>query len=356
MSGESLARVGPSGERDANAIGRGEWQLRSFQFLVQTYCTVTAQTSKAISVIIPTLGRPELLNVCLEGLSKQTVPVTDVIVVHCGDDAATRILTDDLRWRQRGMTVRYFHHEERNCAKQRNFAVQHAAHENLLLIDDDIEVEPDWAEELFRPIWSDPLVVATMGNLVNHPMASPTLLWRIYRILLHGRRKGLEPGRMVGAALPNGFPVNAQEPIASEWIAGGASAIRRTAFTSAGGFAPFFDGSSPGEDLDLGYRLSRNSKVYYIPTARCVHHQSSSGRESTNRHQYLSMRSRFGILTATMGKSRVVALGHIGLWAFVQCMSEIAQIRRGMLRTDLLRAWSGRARGFLSCLRWVPGH
>jgi len=61
-------------------------------------------------------------------------------------------------------------------------------------------------------------------------------------------------------------------------------------------------------------------------------------------------------LTATMGKSRVVALGHIGLWAFVQCLSEIAGLRRGMLRPDLFRAWLGRARGFLSCLRWVPGH
>jgi GT2 family glycosyltransferase len=316
---------------------------------------VTSQ-SEPISAIIPTLGRPKLLNLCLESLSRQTVPVSEVIVVHCGDDDATQTLAEDFRWRQRGMIVRYFHYEERNCAQQRNFAVQQASHENLLLVDDDIEVDSDWTEELFRPIWSDPAVAATMGNVVNQPMGSPTLLWRIYRMLLHGRRKGLEPGRVVGAALPNGFPVNAQEPIASEWIGGGASAVRRTAFSSAGGFAPFFTGSSPGEDLDLGYRLSRKWEIYYIPTARCVHHQSPSGRESTTRHQYLSMRSRFGILTATMRKSRFVALGHIALWAFVQGVSEIAAIRRGMLRTDLLSAWSGRARGFLSCLRWVPGH
>jgi GT2 family glycosyltransferase len=292
----------------------------------------------------------------LESLTRQTLPVTEVIVVHCGDDDETPRLVNDSTWRQRGMIARYFHYEERNCARQRNFAIEQAAYENLLLVDDDIEVEPEWAEELFKPIWSDASVAATMGRLVNQPMASPTFLWRLYRMLLHGRSQGLEPGRMVGAALPNGFPVNADEPIACEWIGGGASAVRRKAFIAAGGFASFFTGSSPGEDLDLGYRLSRQWKVYYIPSARCVHHQAASGRETTDHHQYLSMRSRFGILTATMGKNRIVALGHIGLWAFVQCLSEIAGLRRGMLRPDLFRAWLGRARGFLSCVRWVPGH
>lgn len=309
-----------------------------------------------ISAIIATVGRPELLKVCLKGLAKQTVPVSEVVVVHCGNDAETQAVVNDSCWAEGGMTVRYFHHQERNSAKQRNFAVEQSTHENLLLVDDDIEVEPEWVEELFKPIWMDDEVAATMGNLVNQPMSSPTFLWRIYRILLHGRHRGLEPGRIVGAALPNGFPSSAYEPILCEWIGGGASAVRRSAFNSVRGFASFFSGSSPGEDLDLGYRLSRKWKVYYVPTARCFHHQALRGRETADEHQYLSMRSRFGILTATMNRNRFVALGHIALWAMVQCLSELASLRRGMLRSDLLRAWLGRARGFASCVRWVPQH
>ena len=193
-----------------------------------------------------------------------------------------------------------------------------------------------------------------MGRLVNQPMATPTLFWRIYRILLHGRAKGFEPGRLVGAALPNGFPTTARESIPCEWIGGGASAVRREAFESVGGFAPFFTGSSPGEDLDLGYRISRKWKVFYVPSATCVHHQSPAGREESDRQQYLSMRSRFGILTVTMGKSRSKALAHIGLWALVQFLSEVASLRHGLLRPDLPRAWSGRLSGFLSCVHWNP--
>jgi GT2 family glycosyltransferase len=309
------------------------------------------ETSRmTVSAIIATVGRPELLRLCLETLAKQTVPVSEVVVVHCGDDPDTQAVSNDPRWRQARIDVRYFHHAERNCAQQRNFAIQQAKHDNLLLVDDDIEVDAHWVEELFKPIWNDPHVGATMGQLINQPMAMPTFFWRIYRTVLYGRVKGLEPGRLVGAVLPNGFPTEAEEPVRCEWIGGGVSAVRRAAFESVGGFASFFKGSSPGEDLDLGYRLSRSWKVYYVPTARCVHHQAPSGREATDQHQYLSMRSRFGILTITMGKTRFVALAHVGLWALVQFLSEVASLRRGVVRSDLPRAWAGRLRGFFSCL------
>jgi len=307
-------------------------------------------TSQSISAIIATVGRPELLRLSLESLAKQTIHVSEVVVVHCGDDSGTFAVTQDACWTEAAMDVQYFHYQERNCAQQRNFGIERAKYDNLLLVDDDVEVDPRWVEELFTPLWSDPQVGATMGSLVNQPMAMPTLFWRIYRIVLHGRVKGFEPGRLIGAALPNGFPTTALTPIPCEWIGGGASALRREAFESVGGFASFFAGSSPGEDLDLGYRLSRQWKVYYVPSAKCIHHQAPSGREETNRHQYLSMRSRFGILTITMRKNRYAALGHIGLWALVQFLSEIASLRHGLLRPDLPRAWSGRLRGFLSCI------
>jgi GT2 family glycosyltransferase len=294
-----------------------------------------------------------MLRLCLDSLAKQTVRVSEVVVVHCGDDAETLSVCEDPGW---CFEVRYFHHPERNCAQQRNFAIARAKFDNLLLVDDDIEVDPQRTKELFEPIWSDPKVGATMGRLLNQPLATPTFFWRVYRILLHGRVKGFEPGKLIGAALPNGFPTTAEAPIACEWIGGGISALRREAFEFVGGFASFFTGSSPGEDLDLGYRLSRSWQVLYVPAAKCIHHQAPSGRESLDRHQYLSMRSRFGILTITMGKSRYAALGHIGLWAVVQFLSELASLRHGLLRPDLPRAWAGRIRGFISCVNLRAQH
>jgi GT2 family glycosyltransferase len=310
--------------------------------------------SQQISAIIPTLGRPDLLDSCLESLANQTIPIAEVLVVHCGKDSATEAITKAERWKQAAMDVRYCFYPERNCAKQRNFGIEQATYDNLLLIDDDVEVGPSWAEELFKPIWNDERVGATMGNVTNHQMPTPTPFWRIYRILLHGRNKGLKAGLLVGAAVPNGFPTSARDLIPCEWIGGGVSAVRRKAFESIGGFAPFFTGSSPGEDLDLGYRLSRKWKVYYVPSATCIHNQSSIGREHPGHQQYLWMRSHFGILKVSMAKRRVHALAHISLWAMVQFLSELASLRRGRLERDIPKAWLGRLRGFLSCFRWRP--
>ena len=103
-------------------------------------------TSHSISAIIATVGRPELLRRCLESLSKQTVRVGEVVVVHCGDDAETMAVTNDACWNEAGMNVRYFHYPERNCAQQRNFAIERATHDNLILIDDDVEVDQLWVE------------------------------------------------------------------------------------------------------------------------------------------------------------------------------------------------------------------
>src|SRR4029453_13896302 len=96
---------------------------------------------QALPPIIPTGGRPELLRLCLDSLTRQTVPVAEVVVVHCGDDEATPALAQATCWTDAGLSVRYFHYPERNCAAQRNFAVARATYDNLLLIDDDVEVE-----------------------------------------------------------------------------------------------------------------------------------------------------------------------------------------------------------------------
>ena len=169
-------------------------------------------TPGPISAIIPTVGRPELLRVCLESLAKQTVCISEVIVVHCGDDVETMDVTNDARWTEAGLNVRYFHYQERNCAQQRNFAVERANFDNLLLIDDDVEIDSRWVEELFHPIWSDEKVGATMGNVVNQPLASPTLFWRIYRVLMHGRVEGLSTRPLDRSCAPERISDDGSEP------------------------------------------------------------------------------------------------------------------------------------------------
>jgi O-antigen biosynthesis protein len=306
-----------------------------------------------ISAIIPTVGRPDTLRVCMSSVLRQTTPIAEVIVVHCGDDPETESVTADPRWRAAGLDCRYFRYPERNAAAQRNFAVERAKGEFLLLLDDDVELEPAWTTELFKPIWQDERVGATMGRMTNQRMEEPTLVWRLYRRMLPGDPRRFEPGRLIGAVMPNGFPSAGTTPVPAEWLGAGVTAIRRAAFLSVGGFAPYFCRSSPGEDLDLGYRLSRHWSVLYVPTACCIHHQHPSGRERAGDYQFESMRSRYAILLRAFGKSPAAALAHILYWVAFQSVSEMASLRKG-LRVTLLSAWWGRLRGIVSCVLWRP--
>lgn len=294
-----------------------------------------------------------MLRLCLASLLRQTVAVNEVIVVHCGSDSDTEAVTQDPAWRRSGLDCRYVRHSECNAARQRNFAVARAAHDNLLLLDDDVELEREWVEELFKPIWNDLSVGATMGRLINQPMDRPTLIWRLYRRLLAGEQNAFTPGHLVGAVVPNGFPLTASRHIATEWIGGGVTAARRAAFESIGGFAPYFSGSSPGEDMDFGYRLSRHWKVLYVPTARGVHHRDTAGRADPATYEFQSIRSRYAILVRAFEKSPAMALAHIFWWALFQSVSEIAALRRGRVGS-LPAVWWGRLRGITSCLGWSP--
>lgn len=306
-----------------------------------------------ITVVIATLGRAAALEVCLDSLAAQTVPLSEVIVVHSGSDPETRELCAR-DWFARGLRLRYFASPHHGAALQRDFGIRQAATPLILLCDDDVELEPEWVASLWRVVAGDPAVGAAMGRIVNQPLLPPTTLWRLYRRLVEGEPRGRQPGAIIGALVPNGFPHGATEPVAAEWLGGGITLLRKAAYLSVNGFAAHFRGSSPGEDLDLGYRLSRRWKVYYVPAARCLHHESAAGREGIGRHQYLSVRSRFAFCRVSAGRGAASVFLQVGLWATFQTLSELSQLRRGRLRPDFLQACWGRLRGLWSCVGWNP--
>ena len=303
--------------------------------------------------MIATVGRAEALASCLDSLALQTHRPAEIIVVHSGDDTGTRVVCER-DWQSRGLTVLYQPYPHKSAALQRDFAVRRTTQPLILFSDDDVEFETDFIERLFEVLASDAAIGAAMGRVVNQTIAVPTLLWRVYRRLVASARRGGTPGAVVGALVHNGFPEDASAPIPAEWLGGGMTLLRKAAYLSVNGFAPHFRGSSPGEDVDLGYRISRRWKIYYVPSARCLHHQSPSGREGIGRHQYLSMRSRYAFCRASAGMSVPRSLWQISLWAIFQTASELGQLRRGRLRRDFLAACRGRVRGLWSCAGWDP--
>ena len=79
---------------------------------------------RRVTAIIPTVGRADMLRLCLSTLQRQSVPIAEVCVVHCGDDSETKRVAEDPSWAAGGMDVRYVAYPERNAAAQRILRMQ----------------------------------------------------------------------------------------------------------------------------------------------------------------------------------------------------------------------------------------
>lgn len=93
-----------------------------------------------VSVIIPTLERPEFLQAALRSVLRQTVPDFEVLIVDDGSATAILPLLDALN----DGRIRYFRHESnRGEAAARNTGILHARGAYVAFLDDDDEWLPD---------------------------------------------------------------------------------------------------------------------------------------------------------------------------------------------------------------------
>ncbi|HEV7322528.1 MAG TPA: glycosyltransferase [Ensifer sp.] len=126
------------------------------------------RTHPAVSVIIPTRDRADLLEACLKGLFERSAPADlDVIVI---DNESTEPATLDLfsRYEQSGLIRRIALPGAFNFSRACNIGVSAARHELVLLLNNDVEpMGRHWLEFLAGEL-DDPTVGAA-GNLLLFP-------------------------------------------------------------------------------------------------------------------------------------------------------------------------------------------
>jgi GT2 family glycosyltransferase len=113
-----------------------------------------AQQMAALDILIPTLNRPTELAVTLAGIAAQTMRDVRVVVADQSDTRVRTLPALSTLCRlieQRGGSLEWHCRERRHgIAEQRNFLLGRASAESVLLIDDDIFMEPWVVAELQR--------------------------------------------------------------------------------------------------------------------------------------------------------------------------------------------------------------
>jgi glycosyltransferase involved in cell wall biosynthesis len=200
-------------------------------------------TAQRISAIIPARNSEKTLPLCLQGIKASTTPVQEIIVVSDGSTDATCEIAQ-----QHGVRLIELssNHQANFC---RNAGAAQATGEILLFLDSDVVLQPEAVQNALESL-SDNHVDAVVGLYSaqhRHPNVASQYknLWIRYSYLKSRR--------------------------SVDWIFGAIAAIRKEAFTKAGGF----DRSlfmHKGGDLELGKRMAHaRPSIILNPTVEAEH-------------------------------------------------------------------------------------
>jgi GT2 family glycosyltransferase len=298
----------------------------------------------SICAIIATRNRRADLLACLASLAVQTHPPDEVIVV----DASHDLCGDEARSYQRAsgsVRLRYEHARTPGAASQRNQALDllDAATDYVVLLDDDVVLEPDYCAVLVDALESDRNLVG-VGGWITNPQAAPfesALGWLLRLFLIYGA----EPGQV----LPSGFntPMFVRQPgtrFPSDCLEGGNACFRAEVLRGLRfdhGYERF-SGYAYAEDLDLTYAVGRSGRLCVEPRARMLHNVSPAGRVDNLRLGLAQAVNRARFLRKHLGRD----VGHLVcyLWAMLGVwLLNIAMIARGRSPLRALGNFAGLA-------------
>jgi GT2 family glycosyltransferase len=194
-----------------------------------------------VTVVLPTIGRPELVRQCLESLAACDPRADDILVIDSSHDGAVSDTVAEF-----APVARRIDCYAPGLGTAFNLGLREARHEIVLLTNDDCTVEPDWAER-------------------GHAHAS-------------ANGDAIVTGRVRPRGDPDLVPSTIDDATAREYAGKGAfvlytqcMALRRTLVLEFGGF----DGKirPAAEDNDLSYRwLRAGRRIRYEPDFVVWHH------------------------------------------------------------------------------------
>jgi GT2 family glycosyltransferase len=208
--------------------------------------------SAPVTVVLPTIGRPELVRSCLESLARCEPRAGEILVVDSSDDdAVANVVVGFADAGARRIACR-----TPGLGSAFNLGLQEAQHEIVLLTNDDCTVEPSWVERGLRHASLDANTMVT-GRV--RPQGDPAVV-----------------------------PSTNDDPVAREYsrqvafvLYTQSMALHRTVLLEFGGF----DGriQPAAEDNDLSYRwLRAGRRIRYEPDFVVWHHDWRS-REQLER-------------------------------------------------------------------------
>jgi glycosyltransferase involved in cell wall biosynthesis len=262
-------------------------------------------------VIVPTSGRPDLLDAALSALRASLSGDDELVVVESGSPEPESV------WevaRRHDATLLVAN--EPGVSKARNLGWREARHDLVAFIDDDIRVQPQWAPALASALAAHPEAAFVSGRIAL-PEGQGTLA-----LTVKDDAEVQEFDRASGGVIGHSANLG----------------MHRAVLAEVGGFDEAMGPGSrwpAGEDPDLLDRvLATGAHGWYAPDAAAYHEHWRRVR------QYVLLQHRYGIgsgarlaklIRTDRARFRVVVADDVWRWG-------VASVGRELLKRDWLRA------------------
>jgi GT2 family glycosyltransferase len=233
------------------------------------------KTVSASSFIICTRNRPGELWRCLGTLLQQTVLPNEVVIVDASDESHEEALRKLLE--NHPIKLVYVR-TPAGRTRQLNAGVRVSSGDPVFFVDDDVELDPRFHEELLCAFEREgPTLGGVQGRIIDDTLLP--LPRRAFRALfMLSRHTKDSPGRL----LPSGYYTTPARPTQTREVRAlrlCGLGFRRKVFDDFS----FDEGLGPGgyalkEDVDFSYRVSRLYKLIVVPNAAFRHHKTPTAR------------------------------------------------------------------------------
>jgi len=313
------------------------------------HTTRTPRTkTPTVSVIIPTYHRPSELIRCLRSLETQTQPPDEIIVVHrLPGDEETADAASSWATRHGVATRRVAIVSVPGVIAAMEAGVQHARCDVVVLLDDDVEIHPDWLERATQ-YYADLAVVGVGGrDIVSFDPSVPSRI--VGKVTWYGRaignhQRGYGPARSVDALKGANMSMRREYCVFDHRLRG--------------------SGAQVHWEAQVCLRARRMGKVIVYDPACTVDHYPAERYDEDRRHAPLRQarlnachNETYVLLTYLRWWQRIAYLlytsliGHRGNLAVARWIAGLLRGERATLRDHLIPSYQGKAAGIATWLR-----
>ena len=184
------------------------------------------------SIIVPVYNRPDEVDELLESLCSQTVKDFEVIIVEDGSQKTCKDVCDKYA---NILDLHYYYKENSGPGQSRNYGVERAKGNYVIILDSDVVVPPGYISNIERRVESGECV-AFGGPDATHPSFTPIQKAISYSMTSFFTTGGIRGGKKkLDKFYPRSFNMG----------------IRRDIYLKLGGFSKM----RFGEDIDFSYRI-----------------------------------------------------------------------------------------------------